>query len=379
MEKLDKLEKSPLFRLSLASKELFHSNFIEWYGDTYPNLLGEILKEWINCSEKLTVDKIEREKANIDLTIHCKKGGNKITIVIENKVKSIPTNEQLEKYSKKNPADYFVLLTFIEPEEDLPDKWILIGYNKFLNQIKRDTSDPYHSELISDYQGFTCSLYEILQSLLKSNNFFLDNDIEERLRTLRIHDIAGKAQVFSAFQTLSKEYQTSQLKTIGPQKESDGLFIEHGFLKGTPILGISYSFKGSGETRYGVGVQLDGNELRIFGSAPCTGKKDPRAEKFMSYLCKNIWNNCPDFSGPLPNRKRKNAYHKDFLQYQAKKSGQLFEIFLYLRKKLKTGDKKEFSREKLISTIKNLFDPVLESKTDIQAEIDEISSSPGKR
>ena len=36
------LEKSPLFYLSLASKELFHSNFIAWLGEQQPAIFNLI-------------------------------------------------------------------------------------------------------------------------------------------------------------------------------------------------------------------------------------------------------------------------------------------------------------------------------------------------
>src|SRR6202021_318629 len=37
-----KLRNSPLFNLSLASKELFHSNFLAWLLEQYPNQVGPL-------------------------------------------------------------------------------------------------------------------------------------------------------------------------------------------------------------------------------------------------------------------------------------------------------------------------------------------------
>lgn len=34
--KIKDLKESPLYNLSLVNKELFHSNFIAWFGKTYP-------------------------------------------------------------------------------------------------------------------------------------------------------------------------------------------------------------------------------------------------------------------------------------------------------------------------------------------------------
>jgi hypothetical protein len=43
----DILKKSPLFNLSLSSKELFHSNFLAWLCENYPNYMGEIISGYL--------------------------------------------------------------------------------------------------------------------------------------------------------------------------------------------------------------------------------------------------------------------------------------------------------------------------------------------
>lgn len=42
---IDLLKKSPLFNLSLANKELFHSNFIAWFGKLYPELFIQLISD----------------------------------------------------------------------------------------------------------------------------------------------------------------------------------------------------------------------------------------------------------------------------------------------------------------------------------------------
>ena len=39
---VQRLKKCPLFNLSLASKELFHSNFLAWLCEAYPNQVGRL-------------------------------------------------------------------------------------------------------------------------------------------------------------------------------------------------------------------------------------------------------------------------------------------------------------------------------------------------
>jgi hypothetical protein len=44
---IDTLKKSPLFNLSLTSRELFHSNFLAWLAETYPREVGQVFSSLI--------------------------------------------------------------------------------------------------------------------------------------------------------------------------------------------------------------------------------------------------------------------------------------------------------------------------------------------
>ena len=113
-QELEDLKKSPLFNLSLSSKELFHSNFIAWLCDNYKEIMSEIFKKYISSSDENILIKgiVQREMKNIDLTLTF---SNNEKLYIENKVKSLPSLSQLQKYKNKirksdlNP--HFLLLS----------------------------------------------------------------------------------------------------------------------------------------------------------------------------------------------------------------------------------------------------------------------------
>ena len=89
-QSLDKLKQSPLFAISLSSKELFHSNFWAWlieYNPEYAKVFFDDIV--VDSNENL---KVCREEKNRDITIHYQ---NK-EYVIENKLKSMPYINQLE-------------------------------------------------------------------------------------------------------------------------------------------------------------------------------------------------------------------------------------------------------------------------------------------
>lgn len=99
---INELKHSPVFNMSLGSKELFHSNFIGWAIESglvdAAGFLNKLCPNVVDGATKLREEGVEREKDKLDLRIWFENGQN---VVIENKVKSLPDKEQLQKYSKK--------------------------------------------------------------------------------------------------------------------------------------------------------------------------------------------------------------------------------------------------------------------------------------
>ena len=142
------LATSPMFKLSLSSKELFHSNFLEWLSNVdQDDFKGLILNmAGINEYNWPAVWRVKREYNNFDLCIvaydQFDNNDNeeiddnedfRILFVIENKVKSIPYKEQLERYAKK--AELFNR-----------KYWKIIG-NKELGELKKDELIIYRDGL----------------------------------------------------------------------------------------------------------------------------------------------------------------------------------------------------------------------------------------
>ena len=90
------LKNSPIYAMSLGSKELFHSNFWAWlmrkdkgFVKVFFNKIDDKL-----LPEKENFGYVKREEKNRDITIHTKDG----IYIIENKIKTLPYVEQLAKY-----------------------------------------------------------------------------------------------------------------------------------------------------------------------------------------------------------------------------------------------------------------------------------------
>lgn len=153
---LCELKKSPIFNMSLSSKELFHSNFIAWVLETYPKQMAEFFSEKLSNVDEIT--EIQREKQNIDISF---KLGNTV-VLIENKVKSIANIEQLQKYTDKfkNEVNKELVLLSLK-DSKISDKelknifWKKLSYKDLLEAFgKLGFQNKYHESLITDYVSF---------------------------------------------------------------------------------------------------------------------------------------------------------------------------------------------------------------------------------
>jgi len=115
---IEYLKTSPMFNLSLSSKELFHSNFLYWIwkldSNAFKRLMATLLDvetkelgwggEWEVVREynsfDLCVKRCDKESYDEKTSVRKIRYGD-VLLVIENKVKSIPYKAQLKKYVDK--------------------------------------------------------------------------------------------------------------------------------------------------------------------------------------------------------------------------------------------------------------------------------------
>lgn len=121
------LKQNAMFRLSLTSKELFHSNFWAWLIGKYENKFTSVF--YPDYDGKSNV-KVRREKQNFDLSLEI----NDKLIIIENKFKSLPDKEQLEKYIEKAKSwqnKEIILISYMPPTFEMDEnKQKLISYKE---------------------------------------------------------------------------------------------------------------------------------------------------------------------------------------------------------------------------------------------------------
>lgn len=274
IEKLDSLKQSLIFNLSLSSKELFHSNFIGWLFGNYPKIMKDFLNNNEDDYENL---EIERESNNYDIMILSKKS----CYIIENKVKSLPDENQLKEYCSsaekiKRDKKYFYLLSLNEPLFDLAEPWKYKSYKNLIDIIRANLPESnsypgaYHRAILIDY----CDFIDILSNL--NNEYFtpkradllFDNkDILNKIRELRIYDLYYKIRyeyvVRFLNEDISKLDRKITLEKPWEKLDNNEILIKHDLMRSTGLIEAKIAFDIKNELLV-LGVQIHDNQFRLF-------------------------------------------------------------------------------------------------------------------
>ena len=273
---VESLKKSPLYNLSMANKELFHSNFLAWFGNQYKDefkvlmnkLLGKNVLEDNNFS-------IEREYKHFDICV--KVNGNEI-ILIENKVKSVPTSEQLDGYRNevKNKECKFILLTMTQELQDLSnaDGWTVISYRKLSENMSDHLNDCYHSSLLEDYRNYVNNLQDIIEIYDKEENYN-SKPKDNRLKELGIHDICGKRKAQTLYKKLCEACSNKNIDIVSDLNDlsDNNIYIGWGYTNSTPLIEVKFKprFKPSKDVSDVVIIQIQGKQYRHAVEFFCKG------------------------------------------------------------------------------------------------------------
>ena len=226
---LNALNKLAIFKMSLGSKELFHSNFLEFLWDEdngkFINLVKRLLGKGADVLPEGIEYNLDRERENFDICIyHLDKKKIVYDVIIENKVKSIPNIDQLHDYEKKTKSQCrYLLLSLIEnfadkkkiEEEGL---WTIVNYEA----LKSAIDDIYgnSSTYISDYSKFIGLMHQLQRKILTLN--FVKEELFAEYNTYkkyRLHDlylkIRGLRFIEHLQDRLSKKNISSQVVKVG--------------------------------------------------------------------------------------------------------------------------------------------------------------------
>jgi hypothetical protein len=259
LENISKLKKSPVFSMSLGSKELFHSNFWAFLMEhkDYRLLLYSLFPE-LEASEPV---QIKREYKNRDIVIIYK--GKEF--VIENKIKSYPDLGQLKRYGEDPNMALGIVTGINRPPFDLPEKWKYVSYSS-IAKILRDviTNDKYLKSIVDDYCDVLDSINELMKLSLdetKGRLSYWSDDIK-KLYDVRLMDVFRKIKADDFVQTCE------ELRILAEHEIKDlqewTFYISRSFHNGKSTISFELQ-RGSGENYKGqIGIQIEDNQFRFF-------------------------------------------------------------------------------------------------------------------
>ena len=266
---VEKLEKSPVFTMSLGSKELFHSNFWAFLMERkdYRPFLDQLFPE-LEPSEAI---QIKREYKNRDIVILHKDK----EFVIENKIKSYPDLEQLKRYGDDPNMALGIVTGINKPPFDLPEKWRYVSYSKIAAILRNViTDDKYLESIVSDYCDVLDSIYCLMNLSLKETEGKLSywTPSISMLDRIRLMDVFRKLKA----DDFAIECKDIERKMSDMVKQHNGweFYISRSFHNGKATLSfellkyVDKAYQGQ------IGIQIEDNQFRLFLGVAEDKKKD---------------------------------------------------------------------------------------------------------
>ena len=180
--------------------------------------------------------KVYREKISIDLTIEIiDENGQAHVIFIENKVKSLPDEGQLVRYSEKDSDAKGILLSLVEPGFDLPESWFRRSYGELIeyyNDLLGKVDETFRLFLI-DYIEYMENVEEFIGKVSYGESYFIEESSNKVLEGMRLRSVIEKIHYANL---------QNKISDLGYKTYSGRIRGGHHFGIDLPIEGTTSSF-----------------------------------------------------------------------------------------------------------------------------------------
>lgn len=320
---ISRIKKSPLFPMSLGSMELFHSNVWRWLMEENKKYIKAFFENFPEISDNDSIE-IKREYKHTDICIEY----NKEIYIIENKIKSMLSKEQLENYSdtfKKSFKNGKYVFPFeIEGNKIDLEKWEPLYYDKILSDIYKITEEIEKLKemssstilIIKEYVKMTRNLINLIKKCVEEtykNKFIIYDEIYKRLKELRIHDIVQKINCSLLKNKLEK-------RIIDEKLNNEKIVIETDFLHGFACLSSRWKIYYTDDKNDGyflIGPQLQNNSFctmihictEYFGIKANVKDNDGKLISIYNAVKDDVFNDLEN-AFYIPKYKQKNEFNK---------------------------------------------------------------------
>ena len=246
----DKLRQDALHNLSLGGKELFHSDFLAWFAQSYPEEAAHVFSRYPRLGDpgrgQDPAAFAEREHEHLDLILRLP--GLQL-IVIENKVWSLPDDAQLQAYatgpiSRLGTDTAQILLSLTPPAWDEPGarmlggrRWDYLSYRELANRLEpvaerleksAGADDRFAGQLVQRYAAWVKLLCRLAGevTIAPSEPVLLDDQSRAALERARIHDGISKLRGRRVMAALLEQLRAEDpsVEAIAPGSEEADAF-----------------------------------------------------------------------------------------------------------------------------------------------------------
>ena len=242
----NKIENTLNYQLSLSNLELYHSNLFAVVLEKSQFINHKFFSDVIDINKKYTDLKVYREKNSIDLTIEViDEDGLTHVVFIENKVKSLPDENQLIRYSEKDSNAKGILLSLVKPGFDLLDSWFRRSYGELIeyyNDLLEKVDETFRLFLI-DYIEYMKNVEVFIEKISYGKSYFLEESNNKVLDGMRLRSVIEKIHYANL---------QNKISDLGYKTYSGRIRGGHHFGIDLPIEGTTSSFD----------IQIQGNQYR---------------------------------------------------------------------------------------------------------------------
>jgi len=242
----NKIENTLNYQLSLSNLELYHSNLFAVVLEKSECINHKFFCDAIDINKKYTGLKVYREKNKIDLTIEViDEDGQTHIIFIENKVKSLPNQNQLIHYSEKDSNAKGILLSLVKPGFNLPESWFRKSYSELVEYYSDllDKVDNTFRLFLIDYIEYMQGIEKFIEKISFGEFYYIEESNNKLLEGMRLKSVIEK---------IHYENLKNKISNLGYKTYSGRIREGHHFGIILPIKGTKSTFD----------IQIQGKQYR---------------------------------------------------------------------------------------------------------------------
>ena len=242
----NKIENTLNYQLSLSNLELYHSNLFAVILEKSEFINHTFFSDVVDINKKYTDLKVYREKNSIDFTIELIDEDRQTHVIfIENKVKSLPDENQLICYSEKDSNAKGILLSLVKPGFKLTDSWFRRSYGELIeyySDLLNKVDDTFRL-FLTDYIDYMKNVEVFIEKISHGESYYFEESNNKVLEGMRLKSVIEKIHYANL---------QNKISDLGYKTYSGRIRGGHHFGVDLPIEGTTSSFD----------IQIQGNQYR---------------------------------------------------------------------------------------------------------------------